>query len=97
MRKRSRFFIDLSAGRVFCRECRKKCTSLDLAKHTLFWCSNKACSNADEVRLHPDTGWEVHSVREALQEHSISEITTRLIRSIRVRKRGSSLLFKQDR
>jgi hypothetical protein len=89
MRKQSRFFIDLSAGRVFCRDCRKKCTSLDLAGYTLFWCSNKTCTNDDEVRLHADSAWEVHSVREALQENSISEITTRLVRSIRTGKRES--------
>lgn len=90
MIEHSRFFIDLSAGRVFCGDCRKKCKSLDLAWYTLFWCSNKACGNADEVRLHPDSVWEVHSVRETLHESSISEITTRLVRSIRVGKRGSS-------
>ncbi|MCU0586809.1 MAG: hypothetical protein MUF52_01520 [Syntrophobacteraceae bacterium] len=86
MKKNSRFFIDLSARRVYCRNCGKKCHSLDLTDHTLFWCSTKSCGNDDEVRLHPGGIWEVYSVREALQENSISEITTRLVRSIGSRK-----------
>jgi hypothetical protein len=82
MRKPSSFMIDLSAGRVFCRDCRKKCRALDLADYKVFWCGTKSCGNDDEVRLDSENNWRVYRVLETLQENSISEITTRLVQSI---------------
>jgi hypothetical protein len=86
MKKRSSFMIDLSAGRVFCRDCRKKCRELGLAGYKVFWCSTKSCENDDEVRLYPGNNWKVYTVLETLQENSISEITTRLVQSIQAGK-----------
>ncbi len=97
MTNQGRFFIDLSAGTVFCRECRKRCSSLELPGYKLFWCSNKTCGNDDEVRQDREKGWEIYTVQETLRENAVSEITARLVRSIRSTPRRKSLLSKSGR
>jgi hypothetical protein len=82
---KSCFFIDLAARDVYCRSCRKRCTSLALPEFTQFWCATRSCKNAGDVKLYRNGNWQVFTFVER-RRGCCSEIVPKLLLTIPTEK-----------